>query len=197
MKKSEQQFDERWDLPEKFRITAELTPKMRKILEESDAQQKELLSAFGGISQQTPQTRERARAAMICEKYESMMTNDLFKVLPNAQKSEWANAYAILGRYDQATNISPTGDERAEYHDIWEAVWRDETETCEHPEHHHYAEKDVFSVKLNADCVLMKCNICRFRNVLPPPEFLTAARAKRAEHRNRFTGENPHNLIRK
>lgn len=192
MKESEKQFDEKWYLPEKFRVTPELTPQMLKILEQSDERQKELAEIFGSPNA-TPQMRERARAVMIRDRFESY-DRETQENLPDAQKSEWANAYAILGRYDYAVNVAPTGNERVEYHDIWLAVWRDESETCAHPDNHHYAEKDVYSVKLNADAVLMKCNICRFRNVKPIPQFIEEGRQKRAEYRNRFTGEHPHNL---
>lgn len=171
--KSEQIFEEKWQLPEKFRLTDEL-------LEKSDAEQSELRDLYK-LENSSPVSAERKRALA--------QISDLLNIEnpTDAQKSQLAESYAVLGRFDKACEIAPTAFEQNDYADIWIAVHRDESEWCAHPKSARYAEKDVFSVELDAEAILYRCNTCRFRNVAPIDAELAGQRAKRkiAREQNR------------
>lgn len=178
--KSEQSFDTAWHLPKKFAISPEL-------LAQNDARQKEWRESFGSFAQASPRQRARSRALLTRDNYEATGKDHL---LPD-QLAELAEAYAELGRFDIAAETSLTPAMRGHYAEIWEAVLRDEADWCEHPEQHQYAERDVFSVKLDADVHLLRCNICGLRNVAPLPDHIAKGREKRARARELYSGKPP------
>ena len=170
---SEQQFDEQWHLPEKFRLTAEA-------LAANDERQREWRALFGAFTPVSPQQKARRRALTTRDHYEAAGNTHL---LPAQQRVELAAAFAELGRFDLAAMTSPAETERAEYYDIWLAVLKSESEWCRHPEKHQYAERDVFSVKLDRDAILLRCNLCGFRNVAALPNHIAEGREKRKRYR--------------
>lgn len=178
--KSEELFEQKWSLPEKFRLTDEL-------LEQNNQRQREWRETLG-VPTVSPQHKARQRALLVRQEYEQAGNTSL---LPATQLSQLAEAYATLGRFDKAADLAPTDGERAEYLEFWSAVWRDDSASCAHGDGHYYAERDVFSVKLDADAVIMRCNMCGFRNCVPLPAEIEDQRKKRRAAREKFSGRHP------
>lgn len=189
MTNSEQKFDQPWQLPEKFRLSAELdTAQQKELLRKSLEKQNEWKSLYGQpFAQTSPQIRERARAAILKDEYENYGLDNLTE----SQKAELAEAYAILGHFDRAAGIAPSFEQRIEYAEIWGAVWRADFEWCGHAKQSQYAQKDIYSVKHEADAVLLRCNECGERNVVPAPKHIVDARKRRASVRENFSGLKP------
>ena len=177
--KSEQAFNESWSLPEKFWLTDEL-------LEKNNERQRVWREELNFV-QCSPQQKARQRALTTRQSYERAGITHL---LP-AQLSELAAAYAELGRYDKAAELEPDVHQRVEYDSILLAVWRHDSDWCRHPEKHQYAERDIFSIKIDADAVLLRCNECGFRNVRSIPEHIAAGRSKRENARVLYGGRAP------
>jgi hypothetical protein len=189
MATSEQNFDKPWQLPEKFRLSADLdSERQKEILRQSEDKQKEWKSLYGQpFAQTSPQIRERARAVILKDEYEAYGIENLVE----SQRTELAEAYAILGHFDRAAELAPTTELKVEYVQVWSAVWRDDSAWCAHGKSSQFAEKDIYSVKHNADALLLRCNECGERNVAPTPKHIVDGRKKRQSVRESFSGLKP------
>jgi hypothetical protein len=163
-----------WQLPKKFQITPEM-------LADADKQQaiwsQSVSSPFGGSS---GVARERANAAIIIREMAEMPRNKLY----DNQRNELAEAYAAVGRYDEAAMLFDRGSLiAAQYLLIWAAIWRSDEKWCEHSSEHQYVEKDIWSVKHREERPLLRCNVCGMVNVTTLPPVIARQRAERQKAR--------------
>lgn len=162
-------------IPRKLRVsTDENDSEAFARLIASDKFQKELAQKFN-IKAETPKERERARALIVVQ-----TLNDQFLTLTLDQREQLAEAYASLGEYKIAHELTLNSDRKTEYLQIWDAVYLPDSEWCEHPEKHKFIKDYIFSVKENCEMPLLACNICGTLNVLDAPESLVEARTRRA-----------------
>lgn len=140
----------------------------------SDKFQKELAEKFQ-IKAETPKERERSRALIVVQ-----TLSDSFLKLTLDQIEQLAEAYATLGEYKIAKELTLNSDRKAEYFKLWDAVFLPDNQWCQHPERHKFIKDYIFSVKENREMPLLACNVCGIWNVLDAPETLEDARRKRA-----------------
>lgn len=101
-----------------------------------------------------------------------------------------AEALAQMGRYDEAAEVEPDETARAEYQALWEAVWREDEETCPCEPfvdgaialtHDHIAQEVISAKHDNKLMPAIRCNDCGFINVRPlTHELLQQQRARNA-----------------
>lgn len=189
----------RWHLPEK--LDASLTP---EVLERAQADRKKWeAQAASPFARVGPREAMRAKAVRDVEdlktqlralneavgqglvtgvEYDDAVARSL------AVRQMLAEAYALTGRFDSASEIEPDRAEGARYADIWEAVWKDDTEECpcEDPKGavpvgRHFNEQHVWSAKDNREVALVKCSKCGHRNAKPLSGELAHLSAHRAK----------------
>lgn len=208
------QIDEEvWRLPEKYR----LTPKM---LAESDAQQAELAKAANlPFGQMSPQDAERARSVVIAENLRTNLEQvrkliaaailsgqgDLkeLQAIAVAIRHQRAERLAIIGRYDLAAGEEPDVTYRDRYLKILEAVWRDDEEWCDCPDHRgsgahagitvsrQHVVEEIWSMKHAAIMPLLRCGGCGTLNVAPLPKHIRDQRLLRVRARQLVEKLNP------
>jgi hypothetical protein len=164
---------EKWDLPKPFQLTSEL-------LAAADAQQKiwasEVNQPFARLS---PSARARGRAALIAADV-------------SATPADRADAYATIGRFDEAAAVCADEALFAEYTELWTVMIKDDNEWCNHPKSFQYVERDVYSIRHESDAHLLRCNQCGFRNLVAVlPEPIADLRRKRMESREKMRGMAP------
>lgn len=179
--------EKKWHLPDALRVDLD-TEESNALLAAADEQQKEWRKAFATPYLNTnPATRERARALIIIDEYADRRLD----TLQDGQRDELAEAYATIGRFDLAAEISSNEGRRRELLAAWEAVWRKDGEWCEHGMRSSHAALDIYSIKHGATVSLMRCDVCGRMNAIPSPEHLVQARAERAKNIERFSGLTP------
>lgn len=113
-----------------------------------------------------------------------------------------AEALAQQGRYDEAATVAPDAEQAQHYERLWEAVWRDDTESCECEPfrdgemsltHDHVAE-EILSLNHNRIMPLVKCNCCGFLNARPLPPALRQLQRAQLEAARLVQGYTPAQL---
>lgn len=108
------------------------------------------------------------------------------------ERERYAEALATLGRYDEAAAADPNRRRAETYIKIWDAVWRDDKETCKCPTYRQLGEHkvlsdthalDVYSLKTGSMQALVKCGICSFMNVRPLTQELAEQRRNQQWHK--------------
>lgn len=100
-----------------------------------------------------------------------------------------ADALAHQGRYDEAAAVEPEADQAQLYQYVWEAVWRDDTESCacepfrdgELSLTHDHVAEEILSLNHNRIMPLVRCNCCGFLNARPLPPALAQMRRAQLE----------------
>ena len=117
-------------------------------------------------------------------------------------RARLAEALAHQGRYNEACDYA-AGDQRAEYFELWAAVWSDDHETCpcEPAIHeglaltHDHVSQEVFSVRHNKLLPAIKCNHCGFLNVRPLTHELQQLQKLRQRSLALIHGRTPEDLL--
>ncbi len=105
-----------------------------------------------------------------------------------------AESLATIGRYDLAAQVDPRPEYQKHYLAILDALYRDDSERCEHTEIRGSGEQskvtvpsfnpveDCWSIAHGRMVTLMKCSVpgCGFMNAIDPPEHVKRMRAYRA-----------------
>jgi hypothetical protein len=164
---------EQWHLPKKFQPSPE-------VLAAADAAQQNWAAAanmpFANID---GKTREKGLALTLLREYSSYG----FANLGVIQLLEMGEAYATLGRFDEAATVAKKA-KRYDLHDdylrIWAAVWRPDEGWCGCDITKRYVEKDIWSIKHNEERPLLRCS-CGFVNVSDLPKEIEQQRAMRSE----------------
>lgn len=170
MKDKGKQFDDDKPrkLPKRFRSSLDQKDKEAHArLLENDAIQKELGEKINQpFTANTPLQRMMSKAFITIATLEAAgnFSSD-FTI------EQLAEAYATVGRYDDAAAISKANKEL--YSKYWEAVWLDDDKWCEHVDKHKYIREHIWSKKENCAMPLLACNICGTWNALDAPDHLT------------------------
>lgn len=179
--------NEKWHLPDALRVDLD-TDASKQLLEAANAQQAELAARFGGPFQaSTPQSKLRARAAVIVQEYDAI---GIANLTPE-QKAEYAEMAAALGHFGIAAAITPDASRSSEFQRFGRAIVMDDDIDCGHGDRNKVAEAEVFSLKHNADVVLVRCTRCQDVNAIPLPKFMQSARSRRQSIRTKYTGLKP------
>lgn len=118
-------------------------------------------------------------------------------------RARLADALAEQGRYDEAAVASPSPEQQAEYRAMWEAVWRDDTESCACVPFlegnlsltHDHVAIEVISQKHNSKLMpAIRCNACGFTNVRPLTHELRQLEKARAQAAGLLSGRDGKNL---
>jgi hypothetical protein len=91
------------------------------------------------------------------------------------QDEQFADYWALLGRYDVALAVTKDEGKKAAYNAIIEAIERDDSETCPHPAQHKFVKQRVYSEKHGKEKSLVQCNVCGFQNVTATPDHIKKA----------------------
>lgn len=179
--------EEKWFLPETLRVGLH-SEEARANLALADAQQAELAAKMAApFLAATPQSKLRARATVIAREYDEI---GLANLSPE-QREEFAEALAAVGLYLYAVAATQDPDRLNAYKRIAAAIAIDDGIDCQHGSRHKMAEAEVFSIKHNADVVLLRCTRCQDINAVPVPKFLQDQRSRRQAIRSQYTGLTP------
>lgn len=181
MDRSTNNDDIKYPIPERFRVSMDVTDAAaHALLLECDKQQEELGKRINApFMRNTPQERARSKAAITLQGLEQAAR--YIELLPE-QYEIMAESHAAMGRYDLAADISRL--HKGLYLKYWHAVFRYDGEWCQHPDQHKYTKENVFSVKHGKEMPLLACNICDTWNVAEEPKHLTDARMVRTQVRH-------------
>lgn len=114
-------------------------------------------------------------------------------------KARLAEALAHQGRFDEAA-ILVKGDQKLEYENLWQAVWREDNDTCPcepladgltHDHVSHLAPSQSHGGKLMP---VVKCNQCGFLNVRPLTHALQEQKRVREHAESLLHGRRPEDL---
>lgn len=163
---------EKWELPIALRLDPS-NPDHQALLAQAERQQQawEAKSAKPFASQ-SPVDLERSHALIKIKSKEAalvgMSLDDPGYCNLTAQLGE---AYATIGRFDKAAEVDARPAYRREYLSLWNALMRDDGETCEcqtRPRQTHERttrEQEVWSIRHNRAMPIMKCPLCGHRNI--------------------------------
>lgn len=91
-------------------------------------------------------------------------------------RARLAEALALQGRYNEAADVEHDKEKKAHYAGMWEAVWRDDEETCPCEPfvdgeisltHDHVSEEVISQKHGNKLMPAIRCNDCGHINVRP------------------------------
>jgi hypothetical protein len=114
-------------------------------------------------------------------------------------KARLAEALAHQGRFDEAAALV-TGAQKLEYENLWQAVWREDNESCPceplpdgltHDHVSHHAPSQSHGGKLMP---VVKCNQCGFLNVRPLTHALQEQKRVREHAESLLHGRRPEDL---
>lgn len=178
---------EKWRLPDSLRVDLD-TPESRLLLERSNATQAEWREQYGSPYLQVPATiKRRARSSIIVEEYRSMGTD----TLTPQQRDEYAEALADIGNFAEAIDAADNPVLAKEFAESLEAILEDDGTDCGHGSQRKTAVREIFSLKHNAEVVLLRCSECGSVNAVPHPDFVLKARSQRADIRRQLSGLHP------
>lgn len=174
--------DQKWPIPEKFRVSAKLTDEAAfALLQQCDAEQRALAERINApFTRNTPQERIRSTAPLAIRGLLAV------KRKTPEQREMLAEAYAALGRYDLAASTSKLHAKH--YKAIWDAVFRDDADWCKHPPKHRFVKENIFSVRHGREVALLKCNACGMLNAADTPDDLSAQSAYHRQFRGATKG---------
>lgn len=179
--------DEKWQLPDALRVDLD-TSASKALLEQAEAKQEEWRAEYGQpFLRLTPRQKHRQRALILVEEYGLVGPENLTP----EQRDEYAEALATLGKFGNAIAVCSSPERAAMWADIGRAIVQPDDGDCGHGIRRQVAEAEVFSLRHNADVVVMRCTECGFMNAKPAPDFLVNARARRQEIRAKYTGLTP------
>lgn len=179
--------EQAWKLPAKFRISAQNRDKdQEKLLAAANEQQQIWRERFAQPNP-SPIERSRGRALIIIDEYTAMGVN----ALTDDQLIEFSEAYATIGRYDEAYRVAPNKTLKREYVEIFGAIQRSDDDQCDCGTASHFVKKDIYSIFHEAVVSLVKCGKCGHVNAKPTPSHIIEARVHRANIREQFTGLHP------
>lgn len=177
--------DDKWQMPERFRASADITDeKAHELLKANDAAQKSLSEQVQSpFTQSSPRDQYRRKAKITIE---TLLQMRIHQPLTDDQIEQLAESYATVGRYDLAADWSKAN--QAHYEAIWKAVFRDDEIVCEHGNARLFVSEYIWSFRENKELPLLKCGICGAMNVLEKPAHLVAASKARAQHQGNTAG---------
>lgn len=162
---------EKWELPLRLRWSDE-NPEFEELVRRSEAKQKEWEAKTNKpFARQTPLDAERGMARIrIQAKRDALASLSPDDPMYARVAGQLAEAYSITGRFDLAAEIDPRPKYRQEWQALADAVMREGDDRCACPNmprakgtHPIFQERSVWSLRLNREVFLLRCNNCGFR----------------------------------
>lgn len=170
--------DKKWKIPARYRIDDLTDERQAELLSKANEKQLEWQKlVHAPFAQHTPKDRERANSLITIDSLENAKKHI---GLTDEQREQLAEAYAVVGRYDLAKKTSKDQAKESLFQKLWDAVWLDDENWCEHDAKHKYIKENVYSLKEGKELPLLACNVCGKWNVLDSPDHLKGAQKKRA-----------------
>lgn len=164
-------------LPERFRASLDIADEAAyQRLLANDKEQLERASRVNApFTRASPLDVERSKAEISIQALSVVERT-------KEQDEQFADYWALLGRYDVALAVTKDEGKKAAYNAIIEAIERDDSETCPHPAQHKFVKQRVYSEKHGREKSLVQCNVCGFQNVTATPENVKHNQASNLKH---------------
>jgi hypothetical protein len=176
-----------WPIPAKFR--ASLDPEDKEAHERlirNDSEQADLATRVRSpFTRTNPREMHRSKAMITIQ---ALRNAAIHAALTPDQSEQLAEAYALVGRYDLASETTLKPQHRKVYEKYWDAVFLNDEDWCKHPARFKFIKDRIWSIRDKKEVPMMECNICHTMNALDDSEHLADHRQSQTQHRGKTSG---------